>query len=211
MSTTLRRLGASAATAKRPSALSIAGIERDQRHAEQERQRDAPEENGEIELGRVADEARREHDHEPGHGELAENGEDEQHQGETGERLLGEGARRGFALLAVKPLGEERDEGGVERPFGEQPAEQIGDAEGDEEGVGHGAGAEHGRDQNVPDEAEDAAEHGHRADGGECAVEGHRAAGGQRLDVRQRKTPAPRAPTAPWSNARGSGTCGSSS
>ncbi len=109
-----------------------------------------------------------------------------QHEGETGERLLGEGARRSFAFLAVKPLGEERDEGGVERPFGEQPAEQIGDAEGDEEGVGHGAGAEHGRDQNVPDEAEDAAEHGHRADGGECAVEGHRAAGGQRLDVRQR-------------------------
>ena len=99
--------------------------------------------------------------------------EHDEDQGEPGKGLLGEGARRRLAAVAVKALGEERDEGRVEGPFGEQAAKQVRHAEGDEEGVSHGTGAKHRSDHHVADEAEDAAPDGHRPDGGECAVKCH--------------------------------------
>ena len=100
-------------------------------------------------------------------------GEHDENQGEPGKGLLGKGARRDLAAVAVKALGEERDEGSIEGAFGEQAAEQVRHAEGDEEGVSHGTGAKHRSDHHVADEAEHAAPDRHRADGGECAVKCH--------------------------------------
>ncbi len=60
--------------------------------------------------------------------------------------------------------GKQRHESGVESPFGEQPPEQIGEAEGGEEGVRRRAGAEQRRHQHVADEAEQAARQRQAAD-----------------------------------------------
>ena len=139
-----------------------------------------------VELRRVGGKAWREQQHEPGHDEFAEQREHDEDQGEPGKGLLGEGARRGLAAVTVKALGEERDEGRIEGPFGEQAAEQVRDAEGDEEGVSHGTGAKHRRDHHVADEAEDAAPDGHRPDGGECAVKCH-ALGPHPEEARERR------------------------
>ncbi len=185
MSTTLSRLGVKAATAKRPSAFKHAGIERDQRHAHEIGKRDAREHHHEGELGGIVLEARRQQKHEPGHGDLAEDGEDDEKESEAGERLAGEGACRRKPVFMHAPR-EEGNEGRIEGPFGEQPAEHVGHAEGDEEGVGHEGGAEHGGDQHVAHEAEHAAQDGHRADGGEAAIELHALSGRERGGHRSR-------------------------
>ena len=160
---------------KAPKRVQNAGIERHQRHAEQKRQRDAGKQDGEVEFGRVVGKARGEQQHEPRHDELAEEREDDEGKRQSGKGLLGEGAGPLLSALAVKALGEQRNEGGVEGAFGEQAAEQIGDAEGDEEGVGDRPGAQHRGDQHVADETEHAAPDGHRPDSGECAVKCHAA------------------------------------
>src|SRR3989442_12030034 len=54
-------------------------------------------------------------------------------------------------------LGEDRHESLRERALGEQPPQQVRDAEGDEEGVGGEAGAESAGDDEVAEVAEDAA------------------------------------------------------
>ena len=146
-----------------------AGIERDHRHEGEIRQRDAGEHHGEREFLRIAAEARRQQQHQPRHGDLGEDGEGDEQDHEAGKRLTGEGARR-LGSLAMQALGEERNEGRIERAFGEQPAKHVGHAEGDEVGVGHRRGAEHGGDQHVAREAEHAAQDGHGADGGEAAI-----------------------------------------
>ena len=87
--------------------------------------------------------------------------------------MAGESARS--FRIGMEALGKERDEGRIERAFGEQPAEHVGDAERDEKRVSHRGSAEHGRDQNVADEAEHAARDGDGADSGEAAVELHQA------------------------------------
>ncbi len=92
------------------------------------------------------------------------------------ERLTGEGTRR-LRPVGMQAPGKKRDEGRIEGAFGKQAAEHIGDAERDEKGVGHEGGAEHGGDQHVAHEAEHAAQDGHRADGGETAIELHALSG----------------------------------
>ena len=73
--------------------------------------------------------------------------------------------------------GEERHEGGAERAFGEEAAEQVGQAQRDEERVGHRPGAEERRGQHVADEAQDAAHHGIAADRRDRAQQSHAADG----------------------------------
>ena len=165
-----RREGGDGEAAKR---VQHAGIERDQRHAEEIGQRDARQQHGELELRRIGGKAWRQQQHEPGHDDLAGNREHDEQQRQPGKRLLGEGPRGNFAAVSVKALGEERNEGRIEGAFGEQAAKQVGHAEGDEEGVGHGSSAEHRGDQHVADEAEHAAPDGHGADGGESAIKCH--------------------------------------
>jgi len=55
-------------------------------------------------------------------------------------------------------LGEDRHESLRERALGEQPPQQVRDAEGDEEGVGGEAGAESAGDDEVAQVAQDAAD-----------------------------------------------------
>ena len=108
-------------------------------------------------------EARREQQHEPWHSDLAEDGERDEDESKTGERLSGEGARR-FEPVGVHAPGKERDEGRIEGAFGEQASKHVRHAEGDEEGIGHERGAEHRGNQHVAHETEHAAQDGHRAD-----------------------------------------------
>jgi hypothetical protein len=75
--------------------------------------------------------------------------------------------------VTLQGAGEQRHEGGVERPLGEQPTEEVGQLEGDEEGVGHGAGADQGGDRHVAQEAEHPARHRPAADGEERADQRH--------------------------------------
>ena len=102
-------------------------------------------------------EARRQAVHQERHGDLGDDGEDQQDEDKAGHRLLGEGARR-LPALALETLGKQRHERRVERALAEQPAEQIGKAEGDEEGVGHRAAAEDGSNEDIAQKAEHAAQ-----------------------------------------------------
>ena len=80
----------------------------------------------------------------------------------------------GFAALGQRPV-RQRHKGGAERALGEQAAEQIGQALGDEKSVRHRSRAEHRRGQDIAGEAEDAAHHRQRADGGDRTEQGHTA------------------------------------
>ena len=64
-------------------------------------------------------------------------------------------------------FGQNRHEGLRKRALGEQPAQQVGDAEGDEEGVGVEPRAEDAGDDGVAHEAENARQQRHAAHGGE--------------------------------------------
>ena len=75
--------------------------------------------------------------------------------------------RRDVAIVTFQFTREQRHEGGGEGPFGEQAAEQIGQAEGDDESVGDHARAQEVGDQHVADEAEHTAEQRVSADGGD--------------------------------------------
>ena len=187
---------------KAPERVEHARIERDQRHAEQKGERDTGQQDGEVEFSRVVGKARREQQHQPRHDEFAKEGEGDEGKREPGKGLLGKGARPLLAALAMKALGEERDEGSVERALREQAAEQVGDAEGDEEGVGDRPRAKHRGDQNVADEAEDAAPDGHGADGGEGAVKWHLGPSGIYKTITPGRAPQS-APSRPWSDDRG--------
>ena len=98
--------------------------------------------------------------------------DDHQQRGERGQRFGGE-TEGGLLALALMGAGEERHEGRGEGAFGEEAAEEIGQALGDEEGIGDRPGAERGGDEHVADEAEDAAGRGGAADGGEVLQERH--------------------------------------
>ena len=172
MSTTSRSVGDEGGDGEAAKGVEDARIERDHRHEDEIRERDA----GKRTAARTSPdrpEARGEHEHQPRHGDLAEHHEGDEQHGEAREGLAGESARR--LRIGVETLGKERDEGRVERALGEQPAEHVGNAEGHEKGIRHRRGAEHGRDQNVQDEAggRRAARDGHGADSGEAAVELH--------------------------------------
>ena len=63
------------------------------------------------------------------------------------------------SLVPFEPLGEHGHKGHVERPFGKEAAEHVGQAEGHDIGLIQWAGAEKGEDHRVTHEAEDAAGH----------------------------------------------------
>ncbi len=133
----------------------------------------------------VAGKAARHREHEERHRDLADDGEDDQHGAEAGERVAGEALG---VVAGLHLLGEHRHEGQVERAFGEEAAEHVGEREGDQESLCHRAGSEVSGHQDVAGEAEDAAEHRPSADAEE---------GGQQPDrTVHRRSPSPRAMTA---------------
>ena len=67
---------------------------------------------------------------------------------------------------------EHRDEGGVERPFGEQRPEMVGQPERHEEGIGDRPRPQQCCGQDIPDKAENAAGQGQAADGKDLAEHG---------------------------------------
>ena len=78
--------------------------------------------------------------------------------------------RVGAALLADAGIG--RHERRVERAFGEDRAEMIGQPQRHEEGVGDRSGAEHGRQHDVARKAGDAREQREAADGEDASDHG---------------------------------------
>ena len=81
-----------------------------------------------------------------------------------GENAVGEQLRRVRPVLGADArIG--RNEGGVERTFGEDRAEMIGQPQRDEEGVGDRAGAEDRRQHDVARESGDARKQREAADG----------------------------------------------
>jgi hypothetical protein len=101
---------------------------------------------------------RREADH-----RFAEHCQCEQPEREHADRLLSEllGRLRAFG---GKQAGELGNEGCVERALSEQPPEQVRELVRDEEGIGNRPGSDEGRDQDVAQEAKQAARHRPAAD-----------------------------------------------
>ena len=91
------------------------------------------------------------------HEDFAEQHESEECGQQHRERILGEDKGGGLAARGDGP-GEERDKGGAEGAFGEQAAEQVGQALGDEKRVRHGPRAEQRGRQDVADKAQDPAD-----------------------------------------------------
>ena len=114
-----------------------------------------------AELRRVLDVAGRVDQHDPGHGQLGEDGQDHGGGGHGGQGVGGQAVGLGVAF-SRQLAGIGRHEGGGEGPLGEDPPEQVREGLGGEEGVGgYGlAGAHSGRDHQVPGEAEEAADQG---------------------------------------------------
>src|SRR4030095_15347958 len=77
---------------------------------------------------------------------------------------LGEMLGLDLAVLALQPLGVERNESGREGALAEQPAESIGQAEGDEEGIGLPACAHDAAHQHFASKARDPADQRQAAD-----------------------------------------------
>src|SRR5690606_18639906 len=87
-----------------------------------------------------------------------------------------QGAHFGVAALGARRP-QDGHEGLRERAFGEQAAQQVGNAERHPESVGQRAGAECARDQDVADQAGNARQQREDADGGGRAEQTHGEAG----------------------------------
>ena len=144
-----------------------AGEERGQRDQDDVGEGDAAVLDGEGEA-LVAGEAARHREHEPGHGDLAGDGEEDEDEAEAGEGVAGEALG---VLAAFDLLGEERHEGEVEGALGEEAAEHVRQGEGDEEGLRHRAGAEERGHDDVAGEAEHARDERPAADAEEGGEE----------------------------------------
>ena len=78
----------------------------------------------------------------------------------------------GFAAT-VAVFGKDGNESLGEGTLREQSAQQVGQAKGDKESVGHQAGAEGPGNDKITDEAQDAGQQGHAADGGQYTEQIH--------------------------------------
>jgi hypothetical protein len=150
-----------------------AAQQRHQGHEQEIGKGDAAEFDGQLELGGIGREPGRQDMDHPRHARHRGGGQRQQARKQNRQRLFGEGLGGDLATLFQTPR-EERHEGRVERPLGEQPAKQIGQPEGHEEGIGDRPGADHRGDQDVPHESENPAESGVAADRGDGTKEGHR-------------------------------------
>ena len=84
-------------------------------------------------------------------------------------------AGEGFGVfMAFQFLGEHRHEGHVQRPFGEEAAEHVGQGLGDEKRLGHGARAQVVGDHHVADKAHGAGQQGPKTHGQKAADQADR-------------------------------------
>ena len=155
-----------------PESAQHTGVKRHQRHADEIGKGDPRQQHREVEFLLVAGKPEGDEGQHPGHRDLGQHRESQQHGEKPRQRLLREplGDAR---PLSFQPVGEQRHEGRVERPFGKQPPEQVGDAECHNEGISNQAGAQHIGDELIAHESQHAADGREPADGGEGAVEGH--------------------------------------
>ena len=133
---------------------------------------DAGELHRQPEMRGVGAEAGRHHVQDGGREDLAQDQEDDERGEQAREGILGE-AHRGDAPFLCDHAGEEGHEGGAEGAFGEERAEQVGQAQRHEESVAGGAGAERRCGQDFAHEAQHAADHGVAADGRHAAEQSH--------------------------------------
>ena len=166
---------------------------RNQRDEQQIGKGDPGEFDGEVEFIRIGGETRREEIHRPRHGDLHRGAEDQQNHDQYRKHALAE-MPGGVGAVFGQDTGEVGNEGGRERPFGEQPPEEIGQLERNEERIRHRPRAEQRGNQDVADEAENAAGQGVAADCGDRAQQSHavsrRAArNGRRIRVRPARRP----------------------
>ena len=157
-----RRRGGGDETLER---IEYAAQHRRQRHEHKIGKGQAGEIDRKLELLRVVAKSASDHAHDLGHEDFYQQAENDQHAGHNAEDTLGELARGGATGLR-QLTGEQWHEGGVKCPFGEQPAEDVGQLQRHEEGIGNLAGAEQARDQNIADKSQHPAAHGPAADGG---------------------------------------------
>ena len=138
--------------------------QRRQRHEQNIRKADPPVDHGQGKAF-VARKARRHRQDQPRHRDGGDHRHQQHDPEQPGEGVLGEPFRvvAGFQLL-----GEDRHEGGVERPFGEEAAEHVGQREGDQIRLGHRAGAQERGDQDVAGEPHHAAGQRPASDGQEA-------------------------------------------
>ena len=108
-------------------------------------------------------EARRKQQDQQWRGQHADGGDGEQDRAQGAGHLIHQFLHFRWGALGLV-FREHRHEGLRERPFGEQPAQEVGDAKRHEEGVGTGSGAEQLGVDHVADEAGDAGQRGHGAD-----------------------------------------------
>ena len=125
-------------------AVQRAGQQRGEADQHQIRKRDARQIDRQGEFVRVRDEARREHVHDLGHEDLAQNRQRSQPERHDRDGFLGETAR-GVRALGGEQAGEFGHERGVERALAEQAAKQVGQFVGGEERVRDRAGADQRR------------------------------------------------------------------
>ena len=148
------------------------GHQRDQGNKQQIRKCDPGQLHSQVELGRVAYETRREAQHHQRHGQLNNRHENQQGPEKNAEGSLGERLGR-LDPIRFDTAREHRHEGHRERALGEQAAEQVGELKGDEKDIGAGAGAEHGGNQDIAQEAQDPADQGKAANGGDGTQKHH--------------------------------------
>ena len=147
--------------------------ERDQRHEEDVGKADAQHRHREREFLRVVREPVGAQVDDERCGDDADRGRDEERGRERREHLRRQLARRLLAL-AVAVVADHRHERLRERALGEEPPQQVGNAECDDEGVHREAGAEEHREQRVADESRDARGERHAAHAGGGPEEIHR-------------------------------------
>ena len=164
---TLSSTGVNGGNRELPVDVEHAARERHQRHEEEVRKHDADHLRGQLDLARRAREsrrrARRRATARPARRASVST---QQHHGEQRADAADERAR--LVVAALPPVfGEDRHEGLRERAFGEQPPQDVGQAERRLERVHLHPGAERRRLQAFADEPGDARQERHAADGGQ--------------------------------------------
>ncbi len=137
--------------------------ERGDHHAGQVGHGDLGEDHRQLEFGRIGQEAIAVDPHEPGHGELAGDGQGHHRRGHGRQGVRGEGVGRFLAVGGQAPR-IVRHEGRGEGALGEHPAEQVREGQGRIVGVGRdvAGAAQLGRDHQVPRQAQEPADQGQR-------------------------------------------------
>ena len=142
-----------------------AGEQRLDRHEREIGEGDAGERDGEVEASRIVDQAGSDHAHDPRREQERKSQDHEVDEDQSRSDLVGEELGGGEPRL-FQGARVSRDEGRGERPFGEDGAEMVGEAESDEKGVRHRPRAKDCRHDHVADKAGEARDEREPADGG---------------------------------------------